>query len=184
MTIVALPEICVELDFSAEMLMWINLIYLMSFVAFSLPFAKVISQHGVKKFTKISLLLLFASILISVFSLNDIMFILSRLMQGLTSAALAISIYVMIVEEFEDSKIGSALGIVSSAGYIGMLMAPSIMGFVVYFFNWKLGFLLLVPIIAILLIILNKIDYEWVSEKSHVDYKGSLIYISIMIMFT
>lgn len=51
------------------------------------------------------------------------MFLLSRLIQDFTSASLAVSLYVMVVEEFEDSEIGSALGIVSSAGYVGMLIA-------------------------------------------------------------
>lgn len=184
MTVVALPKISSNLNFSAEMLMWVNLIYLMSFVAFSLPFAKIISQYGVKKCTKTILYLLFISILLSVLSINDWMFLLSRLIQGFTSASLAISLYVMIVEEFEDSAIGSALGIVSSAGYVGMLIAPSFMGFVSYISNWKLGFLVLIPIIAILLIFINKIDYEWTTEKRPVDNIGSLIYVIIMILFT
>ena len=86
MTVIALPDIAADLNFSAEAILWVNIIYLMSFVAFSLPFAKIISQYGVKKSTKISLLLLFFSILISVFSINDIMFLLSRLMQGFSAA--------------------------------------------------------------------------------------------------
>lgn len=61
MTVVALPEISLNLDLSAEAIMWINLIYLMSFVAFSLPFAKIISQYGVKRCTKASLFLLLTS---------------------------------------------------------------------------------------------------------------------------
>ena len=184
MTVVALPEISSNLNFSAETLMWVNLIYLMSFVAFSLPFAKIISQYGVKKCTKASLILLFVSIFITIFSMNDIMFLISRLFQGFTSASLAISLYVMIVEEFEDSEIGSALGIVSSAGYLGMLIAPSFMGFVIYLFDWKLSFWILIPIIAIQLILLNKVDYEWISEKRPIDNKGSLLYILMMILFT
>ena len=184
MTVVALPEISLNLNLSAEAIMWINLIYLMSFVAFSLPFAKIISQYGVKKCTKASLFLLLISIFISVFSNNDIMFLLSRLIQGFTSASLAISLYVMAVEEFEDEEIGSALGIISSAGYVGMLIAPSFMGFMVYLFNWETAFLILIPIIAILLILLNKVDYEWATEKRPIDNKGSLIYIIIMILFT
>ena len=75
MTVIALPDIANELNFSAEAILWVNIIYLMSFVAFSLPFAKIVSQYGVKKSTKVSLLLLFFSILISVFSINDIMFL-------------------------------------------------------------------------------------------------------------
>ena len=184
MTVVALPKISSNLNFSAETLLWVNLIYLMSFVAFSLPFAKIISQYGVKKCTKLSLYLLLISIILSVLSMNYIMFLISRLIQGFTSASLAISLYVMIVEEFEDSEIGSSLGIVTSAGYVGMLIAPSFMGIVVSLANWKLGFLILIPIIAILLIMINKIDDEWTTEKRPVDKKGSLIYILIMIILT
>ena len=184
MTVIALPDIAAELNFSAEALLWVNIIYLMSFVAFSLPFAKIISQYGVKKSTKISLLLLFFSILISVFSINDIMFLLSRLMQGFSAAVLAISLYVIVVEEFEDSELGSALGLVSSAGYIGLLIAPVFMGLAIVALDWKWAFLMVLPIIAVLLVILNGIDYEWASEKKHIDYKGSLIYIVIMCLFT
>ena len=184
MTVIALPDIAAELNFSAEALLWVNIIYMMSFVAFSLPFAKIISQYGVKKSTKISLLLLFFSILISIFSINDIMFLLSRLMQGFSAAVLAISLYVIIVEEFEDSEIGSALGVVSSTGYIGLLIAPVVMGFAIFLLNWKFAFLMVLPIIAVLLILLNGIDYEWSTEKRPVDNKGSLIYVVMMCLFT
>ena len=184
MTVIALPDIAIELNFSAEALLWVNIIYMMSFVAFSLPFAKIISQYGVKKSTKISLLLLFFSILISVFSINDIMFLLSRLMQGFSAAILAISLYVIIVEEFEDSEIGSALGVVSSAGYIGLLIAPVVMGFAIVLFDWKWAFVMVLPIIVILMILLNRIDYEWATEKKHVDNIGSLIYVVMMCLFT
>ena len=184
MTVIALPDIAIELNFSAEALLWVNIIYMMSFVAFSLPFAKIISQYGVKKSTKISLLLLFFSILISVFSINDIMFLLSRLIQGFSAAALAISLYVIIVEEFEDSEIGSALGVVSSAGYIGLLIAPVVMGLAIVALDWKWAFLMVLLILVILLILLNGIDYEWATEKKHVDNKGSLIYVVMMCLFT
>ena len=178
MTVIALPDIAADLNFSAEAILWVNIIYLMSFVAFSLPFAKIISQYGVKKSTKISLLLLFFSILISVFSINDIMFLLSRLMQGFSAAILAISLYVIVVEEFD------ALGVVSSSGYIGLLIAPVVMGLAIVALDWKWAFLMVLPILVILLILLNGIDYEWATEKKHVDNKGSLIYVVMMCLFT
>lgn len=112
------------------------------------------------------------------------MFLLSRLIQGFSAAALAISLYVIIVEEFEDSEIGSALGVVSSAGYVGLLIAPVVMGLAIIVLDWKWAFLMVLPIIAILLILLNGIDYEWASEKRHIDNKGSLIYVVMMCLFT
>ncbi len=112
------------------------------------------------------------------------MFLLSRLIQGFSTAALAISIYVIVVEEFEDNEIGSALGVVSSAGYVGLLIAPVVMGLAILVLNWKLAFLMVLPIIAILLILLNGVDYEWASEKKPIDNKGSIIYIVMMCLFT
>ena len=147
----------------------------MSFVSFSLPFAKIISQYGIKKSTKLSIILLFISIMVSFLSVNEYMFLLSRLLQGLTSAALAISIYVIIVEEFQEHEMGSALGMVSSAGYVGMLMAPSFMGFVIYFADWKFAFLILIPILIVLLYLLNNVTKEWAGEKKPIDNKGFYI---------
>ncbi|WP_405305170.1 MFS transporter [Methanobrevibacter sp.] len=183
MTVVALPDIAVALNFSAEGLLWVNLIYLMSFVSFSLPFAKIISQYGIKKSTKLSIILLFISIALSFLAVNEYMFLLSRLLQGLTSAALAISIYVIIVEEFQENEMGSALGMVSSAGYVGMLMAPSFMGFVIYFADWKFAFLILIPILLVLLYLLNNVSKEWAGEKKPIDNKSSFFYIVIMALF-
>lgn len=184
MTVIALPDISVSLNFSAETIMWVNLIYLMSFVSFSIPFAKIISQQGVKKFTKISLFLLLTSIVVSFLSIDLYTFLLSRLLQGLTSASLAISIYVIIVEEFTEHQLGTALGIVSSAGYIGMLLAPSFMGFIIYFADWRYAFLIFIPIVLILLYLLNKVKKEWSTEKKPIDIKGSIIYIVMMSLFT
>lgn len=184
MTVVALPDITISLNFTAKTIMWVNLIYLMSFIAFSIPFAKIISQYGVKKFTKMSLILLLLSILASFLSIHSYMFLLSRLLQGLTSASLAISIYVIIVEEFTEHELGTALGIVSSAGYVGMLLAPSFMGFVVYFTEWRYAFLIFIPIILILLFLLSNVKKEWTGEKKPIDIKGTLIYIVTMCLFT
>lgn len=183
MTVIALPDISLELYFSADVILWINLIYLMTFVALSLPFAKIISQYGVKKCTKTSLLLLFVSLLISIFAISDHMFLLSRMLQGISAAALAISIYVMIVEEFEEQELGTALGVVASSGYIGMLIAPAFMGFMIYFASWRFAFLILIPIIIISLILLNRIEAEWASEKKPIDNIGSLIYVIMMVLF-
>ena len=184
MTVVALPDISETLNFSADIIMWVNLIYLMSFVAFSIPFAKIISQYGIKKCTKLSLVLLFISVTLSVLSINEYMFLLSRLLQGLTSASLAISLYVMVVEEFSEHELGTALGMVSSAGYVGMLMAPSFMGFMIFISEWRMAFLIIIPIIAILLFLLHRIEKEWSTEKKPIDNIGSLIYVVAMIFFT
>ena len=76
-----------------------------------------------------------------------ICFFLSRFIQGISTAALYISLYIMLVEGLSDEDLVVGLGIVSASGYLGMLIAPSFMGFIILFSNWKSAFLLLIPIL-------------------------------------
>lgn len=183
MTVVALPDIIIDLNFTAGNILWVNLIYLCSLVAFCIPFAKIISQYGVKKCIKLSLMSLLISVLLSIFAVDQYMLLISRLIQGLTSASLSISIYIMIVEELPKKDVGSALGIVGSAGYVGMLIAPSFMGMITHLANWRIAFLILIPILALQLILLRKIKDEWYSEKKPIDNIGSLLYVVMMVLF-
>ena len=126
-------------------------------MAFCIPFAKVIDQYGVKKCTMIGMAGLLISIILSVISFDQRIFLLSRMIQGLTSAVLSTSIYMMIVNEFEGSQVGSA-------GYVGMLLAPSFMGFMMYLLDWKSAFLILVPIVIFEIFILRRIKTDWFGE--------------------
>ena len=180
MTVVALPQIAIDLNFNIDMMMWVNLIYLCSLVSFCIPAAKIISQYGVKRFTIYSLLALLFSIFLAVFLVNPYVFLISRAIQGLSSALLSISIYMMIVHELEDDEVGPALGIVGSAGYLGMIIAPSFMGFTMYFTSWIVAFLILIPIVLILLFLLTKVKKEWTTKKQTIDNLGSLIYLVFM----
>lgn len=184
MTIVALPQILIDFNFSSDTIMWVNLIYLCALVAVCLPFAKIISQYGVKRCIVVSVIGLLISVAISVLSLNQFMLLFARLIQGFTSASLSISLYVMIAEGLPENEMGSALGIVGSAGYVGMLIAPSFMGFMISVANWRFAFLILIPILMLILFLLSKIETEWASEKVEIDNIGSLLYILGMALFT
>ena len=184
MTVVALPNILNDLNFTADSIMWVNLIYLSVFVAFCIPFSKIISEYGIKKCLYFSIVALLISVVITICSFNLHMLLLSRFIQGITSASLSVSLYVMVVEGLSEKDLGTALGIVSSSGYVGMLIAPSFMGFMIHFTSWRTAFLILIPILIVLLILLRKIDNEWIIQNDHINYVGSLLYISSMFLFT
>ena len=184
MATVIIPEIAMELGISADLQLYINITYLCSMIALGVPIAKVITRYGVKKSIKISCWLLTISLLLCGFGVNFYMVLAARLIQGMCCAALGISIYTMLVEELEDETLGTALGLVGSSGYVGMMLAPSLTGFVTFFFNWRLAFLLLVPFFLIQLLILSQVKSEWIGEKHPIDNIGSLIYMLIMVLFT
>ena len=127
---------------------------------------------------------LLISVILSVIAFDQKIFLMSRLIQGFTSAILSTSIYMMIVNEFDGVQVGSALGIVGSAGYVGMLFAPSFMGFMMYLLDWKSAFLILVPIVIFEIFILRRIKTDWFGEKRPIDNNGSILYVVSMILFT
>lgn len=184
MTVVALPEILNDLNFTASTIIWVNLIYLCVFVAFCIPFSKVISQYGVKKCIFYSTVALLISIAISIFSFNQYMFLFSRFIQGLASAALSVSLYIIIVEALPEDNLGTGLGIVSSAGYLGMLIAPSFMGFMIYLANWKIAFSIMIPILITVMFLLTRVKNEWTIETDKFNFVGSSLYIIMMFLFT
>ena len=184
MATVIIPEIAMELGISADLQLYINIVYLCSMIALGVPIAKVITFYGVKKSIKLSCCLLIVSLLLCGFGVNFYMILAARLIQGMCCASLGISIYTMLVEELEDETLGTALGLVGSSGYVGMMLAPSLTGFVTFFFDWRLAFLLLVPFFLIQLIILTQVKSEWIGEKNPIDNIGSLIYMLIMVLFT
>lgn len=184
MATIIIPEIAMELNIGADFQLWINLIFLCTLIAVAIPLAKVMAAYGLKKSLKVTFILLIISLLMVSFSVNFYMILLGRLIQGMCHAAMTICAYAMLVEELDDEPLGTALGIVSSCGYIGLMMAPSVTGFISNLFGWRMPFLLLVPLYIFQLFLLSRIKSEWVLEEKPTDLIGSIICMSTMVLFT
>ncbi len=184
MATVIIPEIGMELNLTASLQLWINIIYLCSLVAISIPLSKVISNYGVKKSIMISYIVAILSLLLCGFSVNFYMVLIGRLLQGLCCASLGMSIYIMLVEELDENALGRALGLVGSSGYVGLTLAPSLTGFVTHYFDWRMAFLILIPLFIIQLLLLYSIKTEWTREKIPFDKGGGIIFMLMMVLFT
>ena len=183
MATVAIPYIAADLHLSGSVQNWINIMYLISVVAFTIPFSKVISNYGAKRSTIFATVMIIVSLVMSAFSYNHIMLFLSRFIQGISVAALLLTIYIMIVRELPDDKIGWALGIVASSGYVGLMLAPSLTGGMLYLFSWRIAFLLVIPLFLVQLFLLFRLDKEWKDEYIPIDNIGSLIYFIMIVTF-
>lgn len=178
---VVLPEISMDLNINVSTLNWITIIFFMASISISIPLSKIISQYGVKKYTKIAIVSLIVGLLISAFAIHTNMFLLSRIIQGASCAVLYFSVYMMIVLEMPEEKTGRVLGIVGSSGYVGMTIAPSIAGFISYYTSWRVAFLIVVPLLIFQLFLAHYITDEWTTEKRPIDNVGSLLYVLIIV---
>ncbi|AMD18091.1 hypothetical protein TL18_08715 [Methanobrevibacter sp. YE315] len=178
---VLLPEISLELGITVSTLNWITIIFFISSISVSIPLSKIISQYGVKRYTKLAICGLILGLVISAFTVNTEIFLLSRVIQGINCAILYFSIYMMIILEIPEDKTGYVLGIVGSAGYIGMTIAPSLAGIVSYYLSWRFAFLMIVPLLVLQLFLAHYLTDEWTTEKKPVDNAGSILYVLLII---
>lgn len=184
MVTVALPTIALDLNLSIEMLNAITLAFLITSVSLMLPFGKLASKQGIGKYLKYSIVLMVAGLLLSAFSTDINTLLISRVVQGVATAIINGAMYVIVAIQLPSDKLGYALGIMGSCGYVGLCLSNTVSGMVVYYLSWRAVFLILIPAYIATLLILIKLDKEWYTEDvKKVDGIGSIIYAVFMGLF-
>lgn len=184
MVTVALPTIEVDLNLNVEMLNAINLVFLITSVSLMLPLGKYVSKYGIGKYLKGSIVLMGVGLLLSACSTDINTLLISRVIQGVATAIINGAMYVIVAVQLPSDKLGYALGIMGSCGYIGLCLSNTVSGMVVYYFSWRAVFLILIPVYAITLAILIKLNKEWHTEDvREIDHVGSILYALFMGLF-
>ncbi len=184
MVTVALPTIASDLDLTVEMLNAINLVFLITSVSLMLPFGKYVSKYGIGKYLKCSIVLMTVGLLLSACSTDINVLLISRVFQGVATAIINGAMYVIVAIQLPSDKLGYALGIMGSCGYVGLCLSNTVSGIVVYYVSWRAVFLILIPVYLITLFILVKLNKEWYTDDvKEIDNVGSILYALFMSMF-
>lgn len=184
MVIVALPSMASNLHLDFEMENAINLVFLITSVSLMVPLGTYVSKYGIGRYLKISLLLMIFALLLSAFAADINMLMFSRFLQGIATAVINSSMYVIVTLQLPSDKLGSALGIMGSCGYVGLCLSNTVSGFIVYYFGWRTIFIVLIPVYVATLLILVKLDKEWYIDGIEIsDHIGSILYVMFMILF-
>lgn len=79
-------------------------------------------------------------------------FIAGRVIQGFGGAMLVPSSLALVLPEFPTSRRTSAVATWAAAGSVGAAIAPSLAAVIVEFTNWRVVYLLVVPVVAAILV--------------------------------
>jgi EmrB/QacA subfamily drug resistance transporter len=175
---IALPTIASEFSMDAVTLGWVASAYLLASAVFLVPFGRIADIHGRKKIFSIGLMVFtFASFAI-VFSVSPAMVILLRIVQGMGAALIFGTAVAILTSVTPPQERGKALGIYTTAVYLGLSMGPFLGGFLTTSFGWRSIFLVNVPLgILILAIIRTKLEGEWADARGEsFDISGALLY--------
>jgi len=174
---IALPSIGKEFAMNTVLLNWVVLSFMLSVAVFILPFGRLTDIFGRKRLFLYGMsFFTLASILCGI-SFNPGMLIASRVLQGISSAMVSVTLVSILSSVFFKGDRGRALGINVAATYIGLSSGPFLGGFLTKYLGWRSIFFLVVPIGMMVIIILLNLKQNWAEAKGEeFDYKGSIIY--------
>jgi MFS family permease len=175
---IALPAISSDFNAHVIELNWVTTAIIVSSSIFLIPFGRLSDIVGIKKMFTLGIVLYIVANAISALSVSIIMLIIMRLVQGISAAMITGNAIAMVSVLFPPGERGRALGVTSSAVYIGLAFSPLISGFLTAQFGWRSIFLISVPAGLIsLFLIFWKIKGEWRESKGErMDLIGTAIF--------
>jgi EmrB/QacA subfamily drug resistance transporter len=175
---IALPRIGAEFAMDAVALSWVPTAYLLASAVFLVPFGRIADIYGRKKIFISGLCIFTLASLLMVFSISSLMIILLRIVQGMGSALIFGTAVAILTTSTPPQRRGRALGIYTTAVYLGLTMGPFLGGFMTQHFGWRSIFLINIPLgIFTIALILVKLKGEWADAKGEeFDLTGSLLY--------
>tara|TARA_R110000868_G_scaffold123445_5_gene326926 strand:- start:263 stop:1642 length:1380 start_codon:yes stop_codon:yes gene_type:complete len=175
---IAIPDLAADLHANAKMVSWIPTIFLLSNVAFMLPFGKLADNYGRKRIYSYGLILnALASVMCA---WGDVIewILFWRFIQGAASAMIFGTGVAILSSVTSPNKRGFALGLAAACVYIGLTIAPVIGGWLTQTWGWRSVFLFQVPLVIGLIVLIKfKLPGEWKNEKfSRFDWLGTGIF--------
>jgi EmrB/QacA subfamily drug resistance transporter len=182
---IALPAINAEFKVDAILLSWLSTAIIIGSAVLLIPFGRLADIVGIRKMIISGMVLSTAASISAYFSVSINMLIISRALQGISSAMVVGNIMALVSAVFPPGERGRALGFTSSSVYVGITISPLLSGVLTEHFGWRSIFL--VSIFSGLIIILFffwKIRGEWQGAKGEpLDITGSVLFVISILSF-
>jgi EmrB/QacA subfamily drug resistance transporter len=175
---IALPSIGAEFAMDAVSLGWVATAYLLASAAFLLPFGRIGDIQGRKRVFTAGLAVFTTASFFTLFAPSAPAVIGMRLIQGIGAAMIFGTAVAILTSVTPVNERGKALGIYTTAVYIGLSCGPFIGGFLTSVFGWRSVFFINIPVglFAIILVLLF-LKGEWADAKGEpFDSRGSFLY--------
>lgn len=143
---VALPTLMGKLGTTMVAIEWVVLIYLIAFTSLILSFGRLSDIVGRRRVLVLGHLLFTAASLLCALSPSVGALIFARAIQGTGAAMIMSCSQALIVDAFPERERGRALGSIATVVAAGLTSGPAIGGFILTHFEWRVIFLINVPV--------------------------------------
>ena len=153
MLLPVLPHLIHEFNLSYNTSSWILSAYLVAGAVMTPVSGKLSDVYGKKKIMIILISIYTFGLIISPFSSNFIMLLISRILQGIGISVFPVT-FGLVREQFPKNKLAVSQGIISSMFAGGSVLGLAIGGTIVQYYGWRLTFFSIIPIAIILIYII------------------------------
>ena len=180
----ALVFIGSEFAVGSRSLGYVNTMFLMGSVIAMVPAAKIASIYGMKRIFVLGLIVTGATAFLAMLSPTFWFFIAMRFAIGFGSAMIGVTSVAMLTYVFPVHRRGWAIGINTTAVYLGLSLGPTIGGLVSDTVGWRACFVIVVALVAASLFFVSHFRREVVPMPGEeMDWKGSAIWgISVFVL--
>ena len=187
---IALPSIGAEFSMDAVTLSWVSTAYLLSAAVFLVPFGRIADIVGRKRVFVLGISLFASASFLMALTVIPATIIPIRVVQGMGGALIYGTAVAILTAVTPAEDRGKALGIYTTAVYLGLSTGPFLGGFLTAAIGWRWIFIVNVPIgILALLLIRWKLHGEWADARGEgFDSPGAVLYglslVAVMLGFT
>ncbi len=171
-------EIGQALHMNAGQLAWVSNAYTLTFGGFLLLSGRLSDLLGRKKIFQLGLALFGLMSLLVGLSQSGSMMIVSRAVQGIGASIIAPTTLALIMDAYTVEKRTRAISYYGATAGIGSSLGLLVGGSLTSLVSWRAGFLINVPITAVLLILTQKYVKRYRSIKTKIDYVGSILSVA------
>lgn len=176
---IALPAIAVEYEVDAVRISWVTNVTLLFTAIFLLPSGKLVNPLGARRMLLSGIGIAVVSTLAVAVAKTYSLLLVLRAVQGAGAALISTSGMTFVTSEFEYRHRGFAMGIYTSAVYMGLSAGPFLGGVLVSLFTWR-GVFYFVTLLALAVLIpalhiLPRSDGR-PRLPDDFDFAGSLVY--------
>jgi len=143
---IALPTLAQEFSMDAIQMGWVSTAYLLASAVFLVPFGRIADIYGRKKVFATGLTIFTLASFLMILAPSALAVILLRVLQGFGSAMIFGTAIAILTSVTPPEQRGKALGIYTTAVYLGLSMGPFFGGILTSHFGWRSIFAVNVPI--------------------------------------
>lgn len=183
---IALPSIMKDLSSDFSVIGWVVLIYLLTVTSFLLCFGRLSDIKGRRIVFTAGLVTFAAGSLCCALSQTAVFLIASRSLQGFGAAMIMACSAALVTDTFPAAERGKAMGAIGTVVAAGLTSGPAIGGFILTYFNWRMIFIINIPIGFITALIVFRLLKKGAADKKlpePFDWPGAVLLVMSISFF-